>query len=129
MRRWTRVLGAALGVVFLLAWNMPSAIAADDEIWVLIDDREATLDIYRGDTRIERFEPISLGRGGTARVRQQGSNMTPTGEFHINRINRESKFNIFLGLDYPKLETAREAMRNKRSLVSPHQNGGARKTF
>lgn len=111
MRRWTRVLGKTLGVVFLLAWSMSSIAATDDEIWILIDDREATLDVYRGDTRIEHFAPISLGRGGTARVRLQGSNMTPTGEFHINRIDHDSKFHIFLGLNYPKLETARAAMR------------------
>lgn len=118
MRRWARALVMTLSVLSLAVWCGSCALAnADDEIWILIDDNDSTLDIYRGDTRIEHFEPVALGRGGTARVRQRGSRMTPTGEFHINRINRDSKFNIFLGLDYPKLDTAREAMRA--GLMSP----------
>ncbi|MEC9482630.1 MAG: L,D-transpeptidase, partial [Halomonas sp.] len=35
---------------------------------------------------------------------------TPTGEFRINWINEESRFHIFLGLDYPTLDHAQEAL-------------------
>ncbi|MCI0510408.1 L,D-transpeptidase-like protein [Chromohalobacter marismortui] len=112
MKRWMQALVMALaGLALLVVGGSYALAAADDEVWVLIDESTATLDIYRGDTRIERFEPVSLGRGGAARLRLKGSEMTPTGEFHINRINRDSKFRTFLGLNYPKLETARRALR------------------
>jgi len=108
---------ALAGLSLMVSGGVYALAAGDEEVWVLIDENTSTLDIYRGDTRIERFEPVSLGRGGAARMRQKGSEMTPTGEFHINRINLDSKFNIFLGLNYPKLETALRAMRA--GLMSP----------
>ena len=32
-----------------------------NELWVLIDDQEATLSVFRGNTLLERYAPISLG--------------------------------------------------------------------
>ncbi len=72
-----------------------------NELWVLIDDKEATLSIFRGNALIERFAPISLGRGGAKTQRVRGDNVTPLGEFRINRFNYESQWHIFIGIDYP----------------------------
>src|SRR5690554_7791309 len=47
----------------------------DDEVWVMVDDREATLTVYRGNLALERFAPISLGRSGARATRRQGSNV------------------------------------------------------
>lgn len=85
------------------------AAEESQEVWLLVDDKTSTLHIYRGDKEIERFSPISLGRGGAKRLRLSGSRATPTGEFKINWINEDSRFHIFLGLDYPTLAHAREA--------------------
>ncbi|TFH88141.1 L,D-transpeptidase [Billgrantia azerbaijanica] len=81
-----------------------------NELWVLIDDREAALTVYRGQREIEYFFPISLGRGGAKAARQSGDNATPLGEFRVNRFNRESQFHIFIGLDYPTPAHARMAL-------------------
>jgi murein L,D-transpeptidase YafK len=81
-----------------------------DEVWVLVDDREATLTLYRGNYQLERFAPISLGRGGARQARLRGSNVTPKGEFRVNRFNRESDWHIFIGLDYPTPTHARMAL-------------------
>lgn len=89
-------------------YAMP-AMADKHEVWLLIDDETSTMSIYRGERVIERFSPISLGRGGAEPVRIKGSRVTPTGEFRIDRINYNSDFHIFLGLDYPTLEHARRA--------------------
>ncbi len=80
------------------------------ERWVLIDDREATLTVYNGNREMERFAPISLGRGGARLTRRRGSNATPMGEFRVNRFNRESDWHIFIGLDYPTPTHARVAL-------------------
>ncbi|MBS9404019.1 L,D-transpeptidase [Halomonas sp. TRM85114] len=82
----------------------------DDELWVLVEDREASLTIYRGNRRLERFAPISLGRGGASTQRISGDRVTPLGEFRVNRFNRQSKFHIFIGLDYPTPTHARMAL-------------------
>ncbi|MBB3189376.1 L,D-transpeptidase family protein [Halomonas cerina] len=81
-----------------------------DELWVLVDDREASLGIYRGTALIERFSPVSLGRGGAKPQRVSGDRTTPLGEFRVNRFNPESKFHIFVGLDYPTPTHARMAL-------------------
>lgn len=81
-----------------------------DEIWVLVDDREAELVVYRGNRQLERFHPISLGRGGASPTRLEGSNATPKGEFRVNRFNFESDWHLFVGLDYPTPSHARVAL-------------------
>ena len=108
--RESRVMRALL--LFLLCLLPLGGLQAgtdDQDVWLLIDDDSATLHVYRGEREIERFSPISLGRGGAKRLRFNGDRATPTGEFRINWINLDSRFNIFLGLDYPTLEHAREA--------------------
>ncbi|MDN3520588.1 L,D-transpeptidase family protein [Halomonas ramblicola] len=80
------------------------------ERWVLIDDRQATLTVYNGNRELERFAPISLGRGGARLTRRRGSNATPMGEFRVNRFNHESDWHIFIGLDYPTPTHARVAL-------------------
>lgn len=81
-----------------------------NELWVLIDDNEATLSIYRGNALVERFAPISLGRAGAKTQRVRGDNVTPLGEFRINRFNYESQWHIFIGIDYPTPPHARMAL-------------------
>ncbi|WP_111414197.1 L,D-transpeptidase family protein [Billgrantia lactosivorans] len=81
-----------------------------DEVWVLVDDRQAELSLFRGDRLVERFAPISLGRSGASIMRTQGGNKTPKGEFRVNRFNWESDWHIFIGLDYPTPSHARMAL-------------------
>ncbi|MDW7748649.1 L,D-transpeptidase [Halomonas sp.] len=82
----------------------------DSELWVLVEDQEVALSVYRGNRLVERFEPISLGRGGAKPQRKRGDRATPLGEFRVNRFNRRSKFHIFIGLDYPTPTHARMAL-------------------
>ncbi|GAA3908102.1 hypothetical protein GCM10022228_18150 [Halomonas cibimaris] len=82
-----------------------------DEVWVLVDDRACMLDVYRGGTRIERFSPVSIGRGGAATQRISGSSVTPKGEFRVNRFNFDSRWHLFMGVDYPTPDHARMALR------------------
>lgn len=83
-----------------------------NEVWVLVDDKEASLNIYRGNMSLARFAPVSLGRSGAKSQRLRGSNVTPLGEFRINRFNHESQWHIFAGVDYPTPAHARMALNN-----------------
>ncbi|PMR76953.1 hypothetical protein C1H69_04450 [Billgrantia endophytica] len=82
----------------------------DGELWVLVDDKEATLTVYRGNAIVERFAPVSLGRAGARPERIRGGNVTPMGEFRVNRFNMQSDWHIFIGLDYPTPSHARMAL-------------------
>ncbi len=99
------------GLLLSLVLSMVTlhANAARQDIWLLVDGDASTLHVYRGDREIERYYPVSVGRSGTSPMRVRGDRKTPTGEFHINWINYDSDFHIFLGLDYPTLTHAREA--------------------
>ncbi|WP_136254401.1 L,D-transpeptidase family protein [Onishia niordana] len=79
------------------------------ELWLLIDQSSSSLEIYRGDKMVERFSPVSVGRGGVKRLRREGDRSTPSGVFHINRVKLNSDFHIFLGIDFPTAGHAREA--------------------
>ena len=43
-------------------------------------------------------------------MRTEGGNVTPKGEFRVNRFNWESQWHIFVGLDYPTPAHARMAL-------------------
>ncbi|MDI4639030.1 MULTISPECIES: L,D-transpeptidase family protein [Halomonadaceae] len=98
-------LGTALGAVQSPAFLNPGP----HELWLLIDQSSSSLRIYRGERMLERFAPVSVGRGGVKRLRRQGDSSTPSGVFRINRVKFDSDFHIFLGIDFPTAEHAREA--------------------
>ena len=81
-----------------------------EEIWILVDDQKATLSVYRGNILVERFFPVSLGRGGAKAERLRGSRVTPRGEFRVNRLDPESRWHIFIGINYPAPIHARLAL-------------------
>lgn len=80
------------------------------ELWLMIDDQASSLSVFRGETLLEYYAPISLGRAGAKTQRVMGDNVTPLGEFRINRFNYESQWHIFLGIDYPTPAHARMAL-------------------
>ncbi|WP_242457912.1 L,D-transpeptidase [Halomonas sp. YLGW01] len=76
---------------------------------MLVDNASESLTVYQGQDVVERYSPVSVGRGGVKRLRREGDRSTPTGTFHINRVKLDSDFHIFLGLDFPTAAHAREA--------------------
>jgi len=102
---------ALLALPLTLAVPAPAgASAGDPEPWVLVDTRAHTLAVIQDGRPRRVFRNIALGRGGVARLRRRGDGATPLGEYHIAWINRNSRFHIFLGLDYPNAGLAREAL-------------------
>ncbi|SDM87805.1 L,D-transpeptidase catalytic domain [Franzmannia pantelleriensis] len=80
------------------------------EVWVKVDNSDATLTVYRGDYPLERINGISIGQRGAARMRVRGDKQTPKGEFRINGINTNSRFHLFFAVDYPTPWNALEAL-------------------
>lgn len=85
-----------------------------DETWVLVDTKTETLTVMKGNKPVETFGNIALGSSGAGIKRQRGDNKTPLGVFRIGWMNDRSRFNRFFGLDYPNLDYAEQAYREKR---------------
>ncbi|MCK2183443.1 L,D-transpeptidase family protein [Halomonas getboli] len=105
---WSTAAPASTLMSDLLA--QASAPRSPGELWVLVDDSESKLSIFRGDRLVDRFYPVSLGRGGARPQRVRGDRATPLGEFRVMRFNYHSKFHTFVGLDYPTPAHARMAL-------------------
>ena len=80
-----------------------------DGVWVRVDIEAERTEVWRGEKQMTAFEGVAFGRGGVSRLRLRGEKETPLGDFYINRINRESQFHIFLGINYPTMSHFSEA--------------------
>lgn len=92
--------------------SSPLAIATEnDELWIRIDTAEKILSVMQGRQVLQSYDSLSLGRGGTTRDKMQGDEKTPLGEYHVSRISYDSRFYLFIGLDYPSYEQAERAFK------------------
>lgn len=82
--------------------------------WVLVDTRANSLSIMHGQKPIRVFRPIAVGTSGAGLKYRRGDNKTPTGVFRVGWINDRSKFNTFIGLDYPNPDYAKRALQDGR---------------
>ncbi|MDN0073449.1 L,D-transpeptidase [Crenobacter sp. SG2303] len=96
----------------LLLWLALGAPAwAGQARWVLVDTETRTLTVLsETDQTLDRFNNISVGRGGVAPLHYHGEETTPLGDYRIIRIRPSDRFNTFFELDYPTPEHAEMAV-------------------
>lgn len=82
-----------------------------NDTWIKVDTKASTTEVWEGSERRLVLEHVAFGRGGVSDLHLYGDDTTPRGEFRINRINTESRFHIFLAIDYPTLTHLDEARR------------------
>jgi murein L,D-transpeptidase YafK len=89
--------------LLLLLWALllPGVVAAG-EVWLLVDGESQELQVMRGDRVEAVFHGVSFGRAGVGWKGKQGDDVTPRGRYRVSWINRNSKFRLFLGIDYPR---------------------------
>ena len=97
----------------ILVALLPTASLAAS-IHIVVDTKDETLSVMRGETLIRTFEDIAIGRYGKTYFKRKGDNKTPLGNYRIGWINRESRYYIFLGLTYPDLPAADRALQEGR---------------
>ena len=88
-----------------------SPAAAHTGVWIYVDTAASVAEVRRGQETLLVLERVAFGRGGVSPLRLRGEDETPLGEFRINRINPQSRFHIFLGIDYPRMEQIDAAWR------------------
>ncbi len=87
---------------------------ADAERWVEVDTAARTLTVFEGDRPLQRFDNISVGRGGVAPIHYHGDGSTPLGSYRIMRIRTPHVFSSFYELDFPLPEHAEQAFSDGR---------------
>ncbi len=116
MTRLADVFSALTGLTVLLAlalWlhrspPLPAPPLAGPIDRIEIDKSARRLTLWRGGSML-RSHAIALGREPTGDKIAQGDGRTPEGRFHINRRNRDSRYHLSMGIDYPRLEHIRRA--------------------
>jgi murein L,D-transpeptidase YafK len=110
---WRDIRVAGLALALLLPGAAAASVApGEDEVWVHVDTREATLLVYQGREVVKRIPSIAIGRGGASRERYYGDHRTPLGEFRVRKVKNPSRWRRFFHIDYPNEERAWHGMRN-----------------
>lgn len=91
-----------------------------DEIWVRLNPGEQRLEVLLGDYPVVYYKNVAWGRGGIGFKKRQGDEITPVGSFRIRWINRDSKYRIFFGFDYPNPTYAEQGLRT--GALTPQQH-------
>lgn len=119
----------SLCIALLLGTMQSTALAAavnispapePDEIWVLLNRQEQRLEVMLGDYPVVYYKNIAWGSGGVGVKKRQGDEVTPVGSFRIRWINRDSKYRLFFGFDYPNPTYADQGLRT--GALTPQQH-------
>ncbi|HEY8219619.1 MAG TPA: L,D-transpeptidase [Methylobacter sp.] len=86
------------------------SVAADDDVWLLVDTKALTIEVKKGQQTLETINDIAIGRGGAGFKSHQGDNVTPYGSYRIGWVGQNSSFRKFFGLTYPSAEDAQKAL-------------------
>ena len=82
--------------------------------WLLVDTKKDTLLLMQGNQPLKSFPQIAVGSSGVGIKYRRGDNKTPLGVFRVGWINDRSRFKTFIGLDYPNLDYAERALRERK---------------
>jgi murein L,D-transpeptidase YafK len=95
--------------ILLLSWLTSGAYATED-IWLLVDTKALNLSVNQGGRTLEVLENIAIGKRGAGFKRRVGDEITPLGEYRIGWIDTTSNYHLFMGITYPSLANAKQAM-------------------
>lgn len=85
-----------------------------NEPWLLVDTKKDALMVMQGGQPVKVFPQIALGSSGVGIKTRRGDNKTPLGVFRVGWINDRSRFKRFIGLDYPNVDYAERALRERK---------------
>lgn len=91
-----------------------------DEIWVQLNAGEQRLEVMLGDQPVVYYKNVAWGSGGIGVKQRQGDEVTPVGSFRVRWINRDSKYRVFFGFDYPNPNYAERGLRT--GALTPRQH-------
>jgi len=104
-----------LKLVFLtlLLFYWPVTAVAADAIELVVVRSENTLLVRKNDKTIRSFK-VALGSGGRLPKMLEGDRKTPKGRYRILDIRSSDRFYLFMHLDYPNMDDAKQALQDGR---------------
>ncbi|MEZ5593074.1 MAG: L,D-transpeptidase [Gammaproteobacteria bacterium] len=109
-----------LRIGFLCLWLMPGTVLAFQP-WLLVDTKAEKVIVFGAEGPLDVFDNIALGVRGAGLKQRRGDELTPLGSFQVGWFNRASRFDLFIGLNYPNLEYATLAYYDGRINESTYQ--------
>jgi murein L,D-transpeptidase YafK len=97
-------------LAFLLYSFISSNVWAGNDIWLLVDTQKLSLSVNQGSKTLEVLENIAIGKRGAGFKKRVGDEITPLGDYKIGWIDRRSAFHLFMGINYPSLDNAEQAL-------------------
>ena len=82
----------------------------DGRVWLHLSVKDRRLSVVRGRHVIHEIPHFAIGINGAVDLRTRGSAMTPKGEFRVERINPNSQYATFIGINYPNPRVAEQAL-------------------
>ena len=82
--------------------------------WILIDTEKSTISVMQDNKATMVLHDISIGRNGITTDKTINDEQTPIGKFKINRINNNSHYKLFFGINYPTKSYATQAYLNEK---------------
>lgn len=80
-----------------------------DKTSIKIYKSKRIMELYGDGYLIGRFK-IGIGRNPQGKKETEGDNKTPEGDYYICYINSQTKYTYFLGISYPNIEDAQNAL-------------------
>ncbi len=88
-------------------------MADSEAIEVVIVRWENKLLVRKNDKTLRTFK-VAFGSGGRQPKMQEGDRRTPQGHYRIKDIRSSDKFYLFMHLDYPNMDDAKQALKDGR---------------
>jgi murein L,D-transpeptidase YafK len=105
-------------IFFALLINATSLAIADENTELVIVRSEHKLIVKQNGNILRTFK-VAFGSGGRKAKLRSGDHTTPKGQYSVNKIRSSSRFHMFMQLDYPNINDAKRALKNK--LISRKQ--------
>lgn len=108
-------------LLLILAVGPALALEDDRRPWVVVDSEGGFAEVRSAEGTLLVLPNLAFGRAGTSPLHLAGDHTTPLGQFRITRINRDSRYHVFLGLNYPTLSHLDAA--NRRGVIGDREYG------
>jgi murein L,D-transpeptidase YafK len=109
--------------------TISTTIFASERVELLIDRSEHQLIVKKEGVTLRTFK-VALGSGGRKAKQRSGDRKTPKGSYQITKVRESGRFHMFMQLNYPNMEDAKRALKNKlityhdyRSILDAHTYG------
>lgn len=100
-----------LTITLLVITSLSLSAKTNENIEIVISRSAHTLSVKQGDVTLNTFK-VAFGSGGRKAKLKEGDRTTPKGTYHINKIRDSENFHMFILLNYPNMDDAKQALKN-----------------